>query len=102
MPTAHSADGLYGSALLGALSFGEHALADPCIKWLELFLLGEPAPWVAAMLEFGRTFLALSKGDARVIPAAARFHARAPHEPALNWLRPTMRAVEKRALSRQG
>lgn len=102
MPTAHSANGLYGSALLGALTFGEHALADRCIRGLGNYLVGDPEPWAAAMLEFGQSFLTLSKGDSSVIPAAARFHGRARHEPGLNWLRPAMRAVEKRALSRQG
>ncbi len=101
MPAAHSANGLYSAALLGALTHGEHALADRCVQGLKAYLLGEPEPWAAAVIEMGSSFLALSKGDSAAIPAAASFHARSRHNMALNWLRPTMRIVEARTFSRE-
>lgn len=101
MPVAHSANGFYGSALHAALVYGEHSLADRCADGLRRHQFGEPEPWVAAMLELAAHFNALSRGEAESIEPAQAFHSRARAEPALNWLRPTMRAVERRVLPAQ-
>lgn len=102
MPVAHSANGFYGSVLHAALVHAEHDIADLCAAGLRRHQIGDAEPWVAAMLEFATLYTALSRGAPGSLEPAQGLHARARSEPALYWLRPTMRLVEKRVAATGG
>lgn len=91
---AHSALGLWGSALLGALVHREPDLVARCAAGIAGFAGPDPEPWAMAMLTLARGHGGLVRGEPGAGEIAARFHARARAEPALSWLRPVMRIVE--------